>query len=313
MTISIHPWSEEGLFNKAKLYVDQMESQSDNNSQSGLLSAQGLELLARAALSHISPSLLADSRDWRNLTYALGVDTKGSDYRARSISSTELYERIHKLVPDFTEEDRRFCLRHADRRNKELHTGELAFEEDLDWRPRFYHVCKILVKFMDREMIDFVSDHKTAQKMLESLRDTSAKSVNQVIRAHETVWSSKTETEREKAAHDAEIRASPNKGHRVECPSCGSRGLIRGEPIGKTDARLNDDNEVTVRQLMLPSSFECTACGLKITGLSRLNACRLGSTFASTMRYPVDEYYEDLIRTYAEDYIHDEYQGYMNE
>ena len=163
---------------------------------------------------HISPSLLADSRDWRNLTYALDVDSKGSDFRARSISSTELFERVHKLVSEFTEEDRRFCLRHADRRNAELHTGELAFEEDLDWRPRFFHVCTILVNFMGRELIDLVPDHKTAQKMLDSLRDTTAKSVNQVIRAHETVWSGKTEEERARAAHDAEIRASPNKGHR---------------------------------------------------------------------------------------------------
>jgi len=32
---------------------------------------------------------------------------------------------------------------------------------------------------------------------------------------------------------------------------------------------------------MLPSSFECIACGLKIAGFSKLLACRLGNRFTA--------------------------------
>jgi hypothetical protein len=33
---------------------------------------------------------------------------------------------------------------------------------------------------------------------------------------------------------------------------------------------------------MLPSSFECVACHLKISGLSKLSACGLGDAFTAT-------------------------------
>ena len=69
--VSAHPWSEDSLFNKAKLYVEEMESKP-SGWQSGFWSALSLEILARAALSHISPVLLASDRNWRNLMHALG-------------------------------------------------------------------------------------------------------------------------------------------------------------------------------------------------------------------------------------------------
>jgi len=45
---------------------------------------------------------------------------------------------------------------------------------------------------------------------------------------------------------------------------------------------------------MLPSSFECTACSLKVSGYSKLNACGLGDAFIATSHYGAAEYF-DLI------------------
>ena len=42
---------------------------------------------------------------------------------------------------------------------------------------------------------------------------------------------------------------------------------------------------------MLPSSFECTACGLRISGLSRLAACGLGDAFTATSTRSVAEFF----------------------
>ena len=42
---------------------------------------------------------------------------------------------------------------------------------------------------------------------------------------------------------------------------------------------------------MLPSAFECIACGLKISGLSKLSACGLGDAFTSTTRMTPAEYF----------------------
>jgi hypothetical protein len=42
---------------------------------------------------------------------------------------------------------------------------------------------------------------------------------------------------------------------------------------------------------MLPSAFECVACGLKIAGLSKLSACGLGDAFTATTTLTPAEYF----------------------
>lgn len=64
--------------------------------------------------------------------------------------------------------------------------------------------------------------------------------------------------------------------HREECPACLSPGLLNGDPIGTVDTSIGDD-EVIQRQAMLPSSFECVACRLKISGFFKLSACGMGN------------------------------------
>ena len=68
-----HPWSEEALLAKAFLYAEQMEATKAEDWEFGFWSALSLEFLARAALAHISPTLLCNTANWRNLHYALGA------------------------------------------------------------------------------------------------------------------------------------------------------------------------------------------------------------------------------------------------
>ncbi len=66
--VSAHPWSEESLFGKAVIYIERMESHTADDWQFGFWSALSLEFIARAALSHVSPVLLADTKkSWRTL------------------------------------------------------------------------------------------------------------------------------------------------------------------------------------------------------------------------------------------------------
>ena len=307
--VSEHPWSEEAFFNKAKLYVEEMESKP-GGWQSAFWSALSLELLARAALAHISPVLLANQKDWHNLMHALGKNSTKKGFSATSIPANELFSRVRELVREFSNEDYNFCMKHAERRNTEIHSSELAFESlnSSAWLPRFYQVCKALAEFMGRQLADLISDPETAQKMIDSLKDATAKSVRQDIDAHRTVWSNRSEKDRRKAVSDAESRATPDEGHRATCPACGSMALVQGTEFGPVDTRLGED-EIIEKQEMYPSSFECFACGLRISGLSRLSVCGLGNTFSKTVRYTVDEYYSDFWADYASAY----YEVDMNE
>ena len=278
---------------KAVLYVGRMESYTAGDEQFALWSALCLELLARAALAHISPVLLAEGSNWRNLTYALGAAPTAKKFSPSSIATKEVFARLNEVVPSFTQEIAGFCTKHSDRRNSELHTGELAFGSlgTSEWLSRFYQACEILLASMNKELSDLVSDPPAAKAMISSLEDAAAKAVAQDIKAHAQVWANKDEGERENAALQATASATRQAGHRATCPACGCPALVQGSPAGAVATDVRDD-EVVQRQTMLPSSFACIACGLRILGLSRLSACGLGDAFTATSKYSAAEFFD---------------------
>lgn len=310
MTVTPHPWSVDTLFAKAQLYVGRMESHTADEWQYGFWSALALELLTRAALAHISPVLLADASNWRNLGYALGLEPTAKKFSPSSVTTKEALARLNELIPEFNEEVVGFCTKHAARRNEELHTGELAFESlgTSNWLPRFYSASNILLRSMGREISDLVSDPAAAQSMIASLEDAAAKAVSQVIKAHAQVWSNKDSKEREEASLQAATWATRHAGHRVNCPACDSRALVQGNAVGPVTTAVGNE-AVIQRQTMLPSSFECIACGLRILGLSKLSACGLGDAFSAKSTYSAAEFFG----LYTEDELEEarkEYPGH---
>ena len=285
-------WSSESLYAKSLTYIEQMECHIAEDWQYGLWSALSLELLARAALSHISPVLLADAKNWRNITFALGEEPTAKKFSPISVSTKEVLARLTELLPKFTEEIAGFCSKHTENRNAELHSGEVVFSTygASDWLPRFYQACEVLLKSMDKSLNDFVKDHKHAEALIASLSDAAAKSVSQDIAAHAKVWSNKSDEEKEKSQLQTSAWAIKQSGHRVICPACKNTALLHGSPVGSVTTKIEDD-EVTQRQSMLPSSFECIACCLKISGFSKLSACGLGKVFSEETVYTAAEFF----------------------
>jgi len=66
--------------------------------------------------------------------------------------------------------------------------------------------------------------------------------------------------------------------------------LVQGEPVSAPSQKLEDD-EITETQEYLPAQFECIACGLKITGLSKLAVAGLSDRYKKTNTYDAAEYY----------------------
>lgn len=296
------PWSKDSLLAKAKVYADEMSCFGATDWRFGLFSSLSLEFLARAALSNISPVLLADQQNWRNIMYALGKEPTSKKFSATSIGTKEVLGRLKELVPSFTEEIAGFCSKHVERRNIELHTGEAAFLDAAtsEWLPRFYRACSILLLSMERPLEELVPDAEKAQEMIASLEDAAGKAVEQDIRAHAKVWGNKTDAERKTLRAQAATWATRQQGHRVKCPACESNALLHGDAIGTVSTSIGDD-EVIQRQSMLPSGFECVACLLKISGFSKLSACGLGDVFTQTSTYTAAEFFS----LYTEDDLED--------
>ena len=290
-----HEWSEEALFCKAMLYFQQMESYDTKDWRHGFWSALGLEFLARAALAHISPVLLAkaNSNNWQYLAHALGIPPTKKNFFPISVSVTDVFERLNKLIPGFSKETHQFCIKHMGIRNSEIHSGNLAFESIAKsrWLPRFYSACKVLAESMGRDLEELISDSTAANHLIRSLAKELEEEVIRTITDYRRKWSAKTKVEKKTALSQATSWARQTSGHRTDCPSCDSPALLKGSPTGSVSTTVDDD-EIVQKQKQLPSSFECIACGLRISGLSRLSACGLGDAFSETTYYTPEEYFD---------------------
>jgi predicted RNA-binding Zn-ribbon protein involved in translation (DUF1610 family) len=186
-----------------------------------------------------------------------------------------------------------FCVTHCARRNAELHSGEEIFADlgTSTWLPKYYGSCAVLLESMGKSLGDLFDDPKTAENMIASLQDAAAKAVAQDIKAHKEIWQKMEADEREASSARAVATTTRGAGHRTNCPACGSSALIRGSGHGAVTTKVEDDM-IVQKQTMLPSSFECVACGLKISGLSKLSACDLGDAFTSTTTFSAAAFFD---------------------
>lgn len=294
-----HEWSSEALTIKATRYAELMLEQSRDDWQFGFWSALCLEMILRGAVAHVSPTLLADAKDWNNILFALGKKGSTGKLSPKSIDATEVISRLESLVPNFNRELANFCVLHLQRRNAELHSGVLPFDglNTSTWLPQFYAACSVLLNAQDMPLDEVfgLEEAKIAFTLIEAIKDEAAKTVKGTINAHKIIWENKSDNEREKLEKQSEVTASRALGHRVDCPSCESVALLHGSPAG-TESSVYKDGLIITRQPMLPSSFECVACGLKIIGYSKLNACGFGGTFTSTSYTDPVDYFEDDFR-----------------
>lgn len=267
-----------------------------------------LEFLARAALANISPALLAETgKSWASLYHALGFTPTEKKFAHKSIAISEVLKRLTSIFPtQFTQELENFSILHTGRRNAELHSGELGFDgvKGSTWQPNFYQTCNALLSTMGMTLEDFVGGEEAtvAKQLIASANDKSAETVKGEVKAHSQVWKAKDDGERSVLSGQAALWATRHAGHRVKCPSCTSPALVVGEPVSAPVQKLND-GEITETQEHLPNRFECVACGLKITGLSRLAVVGLSDRYKKTQVYDAVEYYapEDLYAGYEDD------------
>ena len=101
--VAQHAWSAEALFSKALLFVEEMEEYTAEDWPFGLWASLSLEMVARASLSQISPTLLANRKDWRNIHHALGHPVTAIGFVPNSVTTSEVLSILKELVPEFTE------------------------------------------------------------------------------------------------------------------------------------------------------------------------------------------------------------------
>jgi predicted RNA-binding Zn-ribbon protein involved in translation (DUF1610 family) len=320
-------WERDPLWAKARLYFERAFDEPRDDPRFGLWCSLGLELLARAAVASVSPTLLAEpDKEHKFLLHAL---KRGSQTTPpRSIGTAQVFNLCKTLFDGFTKADLSLALALANRRNDELHTGGAPFDEfpPKDWITAFYRICRALTKAMGEslESLFGTDEAKVAEQILEDTQTEVRQRVENTIAAHRKVFEAKLQADRKAAAENAEkegARLAFERHHRVKCPACGSVATVQGEPFGR-EIVTHEEGNIKVQQPVSPHTFACPACGLKLQGYAELDAAQLGGHYTRTTNYSPEDYYglvdaENIDPSeYVEAYLADlaaEAEGYDNE
>lgn len=289
-------WEREPLFTKAKLFFEKGFDEDKESPFFGLWCAMGLELLARSAVAHVSPTLLAEpDPSHQNLLHALNLGSATG--KKKSLITAQVLLLCQNLIPPFTKDHSKISSAIINQRNEELHTGSAAFEDYPTslWIAGFYKCCKILSEFQGESLNSLFGDEieKEANMILSEVEEEVIGKTHTSIAAHKKVFESKSRNDRNSLAAESENNSEKlayRGHHRVNCPACGSLATIIGEPYGKENIETKID-EIVVRQSILPTKFHCVACELKISGYNALTAANLSNHYTRRTTYSPEEYF----------------------
>lgn len=302
-------WSEEDLYRKARLFVTRAFYEVPrSDALFPFWASLGLELLARAALAHVHPALLADPSQPDNLLYALGYEVKAP----KSVPAKAVFSRCQRIIPGFTEIERDRCMALQYHRNEDLHSGGLPFESlpPEAWLTGFLKDCRVLLDFLDKSLEDFFGDEEAsaAQRLIveadEKVTVDVKRRIGQARKASEHLGDDV------KVARRAEIgfrlRLSDTSTKESPCPACSSTAQLDGELIRLGEPRLRDEYILRER-VYLAVRFGCSVCGLALGTHEELNAAGIGGQFAIEDTFePLEFYREEFEEAYFEpDYGND--------
>ncbi len=319
-------WEFDPLFAKAKLYAQRAHEENLDSPLFGFWMSLATELLARAALARIHPVLLADPTAEGNIHYVFGIVPKQNP---RSVHAKTVFARCSVFIEKFTDQMSGHCLLLADRRNKELHGGDAAFEglDPATWLPKTYEAFDVLLTHIGSSFHGLLGkEHGAiAASMLKDRREHIEKDVKDRISNARKEFEQLKGEEKTSRAGKTEVamkqwlQKNP-LGRPADCPSCGFAGALHGESLNRGPAKVSEDDGLLVREVrVLPTKFRCGVCLLKLDGYQELLQAGLGKVFTSSEEEdPVEffgidpEEYIDIEKVVNE-YMAEEMYGYQNE
>jgi hypothetical protein len=307
-------WEREPLWTKSKLYFERAFDVDRTDDVFGLWCAMGLELLSRSTVSFFSPVLLAEpEKDHRHVLSALGLGTTSN--QRISIATSQVLRLCKELIPKFTEEELKIASALAGRRNEELHSGAAAFMEykHQQWIGGFYKCCKILAEAQGESLKSLFGQEEatTAEQIIQEVEVEVTNKVKSKIAAYAKVFGERNTDDQQALRINAEQQSeklSHQQHHRVECPACKCCATVQGDTYGPEQIE-NRQDEIVVRQSVIPTKFICDSCGLKLTGYGELLAANVAAHFTHRVHYTPAEYYElvdpsdrSVMDSYAEEH-----------
>ncbi len=302
-------WTSDTLWTKAKKYSEKAFEVDPRSSLFPLLASFALELLGKSALSKVHPALIADPRgEGQNILFAFGVPSKDP----KTIVASTVFKRLVQFVKRFTEEDASVCLLMAERRNRELHTGESSYHDYStgSWLPDYYRISAILTEFWGKDLADFLGSAERAAEALETNLNEVQKVKSDVIQrisdCAKRISVLKVEELKQRRLKGEPQRSWSLVGSGVwiisrSCPACGSKGSLTIKHIADRPAEIVESS-IFVEEVYSPRKFECAVCDLSLTGVAELRVANLADEIIDSTESDPVEYFDIETTPDREDY-----------
>ena len=215
-------WDSEGLWKKAKLFMDSANESEHASSEFAFFAALAIECLGRSSLTKVHPVLNADPREDANVLYACGY----SFAKPRSLPAHSVFIRLEKIIDSFQKQHRELCEFLALQRNAHVHTADLPYEnlKTDKWLARFYETVAVLHDFLGKPLDQFLGKQgaKMASELIKTLNESVLSAVKTKIAAHGNVFEAKSADEKKTLLDAASsVFAAPSHNqHSSACPAC---------------------------------------------------------------------------------------------
>ena len=149
-------WDSEGLWKKAKLFMDNANEHDHASSEFAFFAALSLECLGRSALTKVHPVLNADPREDTNILYACSY----SFAKPRSLPAHSVYIRLEKVIDQFQKaaQGALRISRLTAQCSCSYGRSSLRKSGNRKWLARFYDTVAVLHAFLDKPLGDFLGD-----------------------------------------------------------------------------------------------------------------------------------------------------------
>jgi hypothetical protein len=297
MTAASIAISEEALLGKSRAYIAKALRRKGEQDleEYQLWASLALELLGKAALAHRHPCLVVDPMHSPSIFVAAGVSATTD---VKTIAAKTLFERLRQIIPPFDEDVRKYCLAISERRNAELHSGDVPFKamKVEAWEARYWYACNIILASMERDLDDWIGEGeaKEKQQLLAFAAERLKAGVMVKVESAKVAFLSNPQKAREQMIVEAEARHSGQYGDlfkwandnnwEAKCVACQAKGFLAGDSVNEEilDQTYDDGPWETVEITYSADEFACPVCSLHLTGQAEVEAAGYALEYEET-------------------------------
>jgi hypothetical protein len=286
--------TREGLMAKSRVYIQRAfrAKRSGDLDEYQLWASLALELLGKAALANIHPSLVVDPNHSESLFAASGINISSD---VKTIQAKTLYARLGHLSKRFDTKVRDFCDAISLRRNAELHSGELPFHQmRLDaWEGRYWQAADIIAAELNSNLEEWIGadEAKAPKELISAAADATREAARQRLQQARDHFLKRKKKDREDAielaksqrAHPQLFQLAGDHEWEAECPACGAQAFLAGIEYGEDvlDPEPGDEGwEEYVEKHYGAEEFSCPTCDLRLYSRQEIEAVGLNPDHA---------------------------------